>query len=811
MRSKKAGTSSRGKGPAKSKKPSSNKVVAKKSAKAAPKKAAAKKKNAKVAPVVAKKKKTGVTQRVVAGKKKSATSKIVAPKKTVKPSAKKKPVAVNKAPASATAKKSNAVKASSIAAAGKKKATTSSVAAPKRSAKPPAKKKPPVAALSKKPAPKKKPVAVKKQSIKAAPRPSPAAARKKIAKAAPAVEKERKPTASRRVPVAEKKTSTAPKTIAKPPARKRTVADAIPETAIPADSIASNRDDETLVNDAPKRAVSIALAASTHDDNNDFNDDNNNDFNDDNDNDNDGDDVDVGRERQDKKEEELAGEKKDDGEGDEEDNDDNNNYFNSDDYYTFENGDDVDEEARMMIHHDEHDEYRKYGNNNANNQPAGAVAVPVPALTPVEAYIKRLVEIDFFGNLFVALLGFYTMSRRENSSLLLTSAKFQLQGIKGNPGHVVSAASKDEFKKLIFDRIKRGGFCSIQFLGFGAGDDEPFKERPLMIDMDLDDLWDDQKIVRVGDFKVYTGRIRQCCKGQKRVCSKCWKILVCGCKIITHVLRSLDLPAEVVLGRDRSIELFYSFSGGRGAHIYVMDSIFGSLRFESDDAVIFLHQKVSLTFYDVDHLGGHHHGLDYYEQIFNLLVTTFRDVFCAWNDETAVTTAENELPDRLVNSIFYSENLGLVVYVKVLEALKIIGAETILDFEEVYAKFQSTLFNFTTNRLNRQFFDEMFFPPEGAVCYRRLIRDYLAYHFVRPPVDAHVSGCVNSSIRLPCVVHPSTGNVATGFCSVEEMEEFPVGDVRPLSADNLESHVIAANRWVSTAASTARDLWVLRY
>ena len=54
--------------------------------------------------------------------------------------------------------------------------------------------------------------------------------------------------------------------------------------------------------------------------------------------------------------------------------------------------------------------------------------------------------------------------------------------------------------------------------------------------------------------------VRTCCVG-KRVCVKCWKLLVIAVEII-----------EMILAEDFDFhKLMYVFSGGRGLHIWVCD------------------------------------------------------------------------------------------------------------------------------------------------------------------------------------------------------------------------------------------------
>ena len=69
-------------------------------------------------------------------------------------------------------------------------------------------------------------------------------------------------------------------------------------------------------------------------------------------------------------------------------------------------------------------------------------------------------------------------------------------------------------------------------------------ERELIFDFDMND-YDD---------------VRTCCVG-KKVCVKCWKLLVIAVQIIEEVLAE-DFDFH---------QLMYVFSGGRGLHIWVCD------------------------------------------------------------------------------------------------------------------------------------------------------------------------------------------------------------------------------------------------
>ena len=98
---------------------------------------------------------------------------------------------------------------------------------------------------------------------------------------------------------------------------------------------------------------------------------------------------------------------------------------------------------------------------------------------------------------------------------------------------------------------------------------------PLVFDIDADAY--DVALNRAGmsSSKSINKRCRSrfCC-GTKKVCFQCWRIIVVGCKIVKHAILQFegDHGSINLSGKNQNeIDLFYTFSGRRGAHIFVRD------------------------------------------------------------------------------------------------------------------------------------------------------------------------------------------------------------------------------------------------
>ena len=105
----------------------------------------------------------------------------------------------------------------------------------------------------------------------------------------------------------------------------------------------------------------------------------------------------------------------------------------------------------------------------------------------------------------------------------------------------------NRIQKLIPIKIDVGAIYNIEpryYANHKQEADLIFQEKELIFDIDISD-YDD---------------VRTCCNGTD-ICSKCWKFIICGAKILDRILRE-DFGFK---------NYFFDFSGRRGIHCWVCD------------------------------------------------------------------------------------------------------------------------------------------------------------------------------------------------------------------------------------------------
>ena len=140
-----------------------------------------------------------------------------------------------------------------------------------------------------------------------------------------------------------------------------------------------------------------------------------------------------------------------------------------------------------------------------------------------------------------------------NNINLLKNRELSFTGQKNNYIRYQSFTSKDQFdkrvQKIIPIKIDIGAIYDKPPRYYNEHKNEVdlvFQEKELVFDIDISDYND----------------VRTCCTGTD-ICSKCWKFIICGAKILDRILKE-DFGFK---------KYFFDFSGRRGIHCWVSDKI----------------------------------------------------------------------------------------------------------------------------------------------------------------------------------------------------------------------------------------------
>lgn len=289
---------------------------------------------------------------------------------------------------------------------------------------------------------------------------------------------------------------------------------------------------------------------------------------------------------------------------------------------------------------------------------------------------------------------------------------------------------------------------------------------------------------------------RFCCSGSSSFCRECWKIVVCGCRLIEVLILHYDQfnPRDLFLpdAPENKIRFFYTFSGRRGVHIFIRDRWFVFVLQNHEKLDEILNYLQCLSFLETQYLLGidgvyrdYHiilQGITFrgMDQFYAILQSSFESIYCC-----SSSTSSNSIFKQSIAAETVKRHLDDGI--RKLSSLGSLSDSTQRALEDANPKKDT-------------FCLDSWWRQTGGVQDR--LRRYVMLAMLAPRIDRQATG-KSHSMRAPFSVHEGTLNINMPIKS-DEMDSFdPVNPVVKFRGQNIPLHI---EHFMSTFEGKPDDL-----